>query len=98
VLYERAHRGELAAKDVADSVYLDPHCRRRGSGDPSQGRLEAARKLARLRGELGAVTFALLVAVAARDECWAEIGRRLHCDPKTARSWAVTALQALATL
>jgi hypothetical protein len=96
-LYELAHRGELAAQ-AWDKTYLDADCRRLGDGDQSRQRLGAARRLARLRGELGEVAFGLVVAVVVEDACWAKIGRRFRVDPKTGRSWALQALQALATL
>jgi hypothetical protein len=92
--YEHAS-GDIAASK-ADATFLDPHCRQRGRGEPAGSRLEAARKLARWRGELGEVAYSLVTMVAIEDACWAAIGRRFTVDPKTGRAWAITALQALA--
>jgi hypothetical protein len=92
--YEHA-AGDIAASQ-ADATFLDPHCRQRGRGEPVGSRLEAARKLARWQGELGAVAYSLVTMVAIEDACWAAIGRRFAVDPKTGRAWAITALQALA--
>jgi hypothetical protein len=96
-LYERAHQGELAAL-APDRVYLDSNCRHPGSGEPSRSRIAALERLARVRGELGEVVYGLMIMVAVHDASWAQIGRRLRADPKTARSWAIVALQALAAM
>ena len=95
-LYEKAHQDELAAPGW-DRIYLDPECRRRGSGEPSQQRLTAVERLGKVRSALGELAFALLTMTAVEDACWAEIGRRLKVDPKTARAWAIAAVQALTT-
>jgi hypothetical protein len=96
MLYERAHRGELAVKDVATHVYLDPNCRRHGSDEPSQRRLEAVERLRRVRGELGKAAFGLIVMLVDEDAGWAAIGKRFRIDPKTARRWTLVALQGFA--
>lgn len=83
--------------DVA-GVYVDPHCRRRGSEEPSPRRLAALERLAKLRGEFGEVVFSLAVMLVIEDACWAVIGRKFRVDPKTARAWCVAAIGALRTI
>jgi hypothetical protein len=48
-----------------------------------------------LQDALGAAIFNLVELVAVEDLSWAVIGRRVRCDPKTARSWAIAAIRAL---
>ena len=95
LIYEKAHQGEFGAKDLSESIYIDRNCRRRGTSEPDQKRLVALMRLRRVQRELGAVGFRIMTWLAVEDFSWAEIGRRLKVDPKTARSWGLLALRAL---
>lgn len=94
IIYENAHCGELGAKDLSEGIYIDRNCRRRGTGEPDQKRLVALMRLKRVQRELGDVGYRILTWLAVEDFSWAEIGRRLKVDPKTARSWGLLALRA----
>ena len=94
LIYEKAHQGELGAKDLSEGVYIDRNCRRRGTGEPDQKRLVALMRLKRVQRELGDVGYRILTWLAVEDFSWAEIGRRLKVDPKTARRWGLLALRA----
>jgi hypothetical protein len=95
-LYELAHKGELRG-GAYDRVYVDQHCGRPGQAEPTDGRLAAIEKLVRIRRALGPAVFAIVVEVAVRDTCWAQLARKLGgIDPKTARSRGVAAIAALA--
>jgi hypothetical protein len=60
------------------------------------GRLDAARRLRRIRERLDAETWAILVAVCVEDLSWERLSWRLHCTDKTAKLRAIEALQRLA--
>ena len=55
-------------------------------------------RLVEIRTALGAVAVALLEAALVRDLSWAELGRELCRDPKTARAWVIAAIKALRTV
>ena len=59
-------------------------------------RLDAVRRLRETRERIGPKAYALIVAVAAEDVSWRELGRRLGVTDKTAQNAAVKALEALA--
>jgi hypothetical protein len=61
-------------------------------------RFDAAALVRRVRADLGPVATALAWSCAVDDRSWAAVGARFNIDPKTARRWTVTALQALAML
>jgi hypothetical protein len=95
-LYETAHKGELRG-GVYDRVYVDRHCRRPSQAEPTDIRLAAVEKLARIRETLGPVIFAIVVELAVHDTCWAQLARKLGgIDPKTARSRGIEAMVVLA--
>ena len=60
--------------------------------------LDAGARLRQIRAALGAVVCALLDAALVRDLSWAELGRELCRDPKTARAWVIAAIKALRTV
>jgi hypothetical protein len=60
--------------------------------------LDAGARLVQIRTALGAVACALLDAALVRDLSWAELGRELCRDPKTARAWVIAAIKALGTV
>jgi hypothetical protein len=94
-LFEIAHRGDLSAM-AWDKTYLDDDCRRRSLASPDQHRLTALRHLDEMRAQFGAVAFTLVIMICVDNSCWSQIGRRFRIDPKTARSWTIAALRALA--
>ena len=59
-------------------------------------RLDALAELRAVRRRLGAFAYGLLEACVVDDCSWAALGRRLHIDPTTARSWSIMALRELA--
>ena len=95
LIYEKAHQGELGTRDLSEGIYIDRNCRRRGSGEPDQQRLVALARLQRVKRELGDVSYRIITWLAVEDFSWAEIGRRLKVDPKTARAWSLIALRSL---
>lgn len=95
-LFGAAHRGELRG-GAFDGVYTDPHCRRPGQDGPTDARLAAIERLARIRERVGPVIFAIAVEVAVHDTCWAQLARKLGgIDPKTARARGIEAIAVLA--
>jgi hypothetical protein len=61
--------------------------------------LAALEQLARVREDLGAVAYAILVMVVIEDRKWCEIAKQLGgIDAKTAKSWTTVAIRALAAI
>jgi hypothetical protein len=60
--------------------------------------LAAVARLKQVAAELGGVAYGLLELAIVDELCWAAIGRRLQVDGKTARSWTVAAVKALAAV
>ena len=59
-------------------------------------RIDAIKRLGELRRALGGFALDLLEAHAVDDLSWAALGRRYGVHGKTARTWTIVALQALA--
>jgi hypothetical protein len=59
-------------------------------------RLDALAQLRELRRRLGDFICDLVESCVVEDCSWAELGRRLRVDPKTARTWTIMALRELA--
>jgi hypothetical protein len=59
-------------------------------------RLDALARLRRVRSTLGTFAAGLIEITLIDNESWADLGRRLGVDPKTARHWTVESLRALA--
>lgn len=76
----------------------------RGDGDPlgialaATRRIDASRRLLAIRGHLGAPAAELLEKHLVDDLSWATLGQRLGVHPKTARTWAIAAVKALAAV
>jgi hypothetical protein len=96
-LYERAHAGPggLRAMDLA-AIRIDKHCRRPVPA-MTAAQAEALAGLRRIKEALGAL-FDLLELALIEEVSWAALGRRLGVDCRTARTWAVAAISALAAL
>jgi hypothetical protein len=61
-------------------------------------RHDAISRLHELHRDLGGFAIDLLEAHIVDDESWSAIGRRLRVHPKTARTWTIIALRALAAV
>lgn len=59
-------------------------------------RLQATKRLRRIRDRIGAATYAVAVLVAVEDVSWTELARRLGCSDKTARHRGAEAIMRLA--
>lgn len=62
------------------------------------GRIDAINRLGDLRRALGGFALDLLEAHAVDDLTWAELGRRYGVHGKTARTWTIVTLRALAAV
>jgi hypothetical protein len=58
-------------------------------------RVAARYRLQVIRRRIGTFATRMIDAIVVEDLPWAELGRRLIVDPKTARAWGITALQLL---
>lgn len=65
------------------------------TGQSVVDRLAARHRLEWIRRRLGSFGTRMINQVVIEDLPWSELGRRLAVDPKTARSWSITALQLL---
>jgi hypothetical protein len=72
--------------------------RRAASPAPGERQLAAAARLRDIRHRVGELAYDLLYLCLVEDLAWAEIGRRLQADPKTARAWTVAAVRRLAEI
>jgi hypothetical protein len=66
--------------------------------NPAGRRADARKYLHHVEQVLGPVVYPIVVAVVAEDLPWCELGRRCGVHAKTARSWAIEAIKALATV
>ena len=75
---------------------LDKHCRRPGM-TMNEGQLVALRRLRSIAEKLGSL-YVLLELAVIEEQAWCKIARRLKVDPKTAKTWSLAAIAALAAL
>ena len=105
----RAYRAGVEFRDLAERAEAGAHPRSFGIGigrslgytdstDGVQRRIEAQARLQEIALRLGAIPFALLDLAIVKNLAWAAIGRGLDVDPKTARAWAIAAINALAQI
>jgi hypothetical protein len=97
------YRAALVYRGLAEAVAGEARAAMRtepsdasGSRDGSRVRhAGAAQRLMLVRQQIGGFAARLCDQVIIADLPWAELGRRYHVDPKTARAWAITAIAAL---
>ena len=92
-MIERAFGPQLRSRDLERRLGANP------AGTPTavfDCKLDVIAALRRIEHKLGAAAYDLLVLAIVDDLCPAEIGRRLQCDRKTARSRVVRAVKRLA--
>jgi len=94
--YEAAYRGTLAAS-TWDRVFVDRGCRRAAVAEMTEHQAAALTRLAEIRAALGAL-YVLLVSVVISDARWCELARQFGIDARTARSWGVASIAALAAV
>jgi hypothetical protein len=96
-VYETAF-GSLTHSKLADIGNGRTPLRRAASPAPGECQLAAVGCLKQVAAELGGVAYGLLELCIVEDLPWSAIGRRLRVAPKTARSWSVLAIKALAAI
>jgi hypothetical protein len=89
----------ILAKSWPASKWLDSGARGSSGFNLSLGvRHDALGRLHKLHDKLGSFAIDLLEAHVVDDESWTSIARRYGVHPKTARTWTVIALRALAAV
>jgi hypothetical protein len=94
--YERAMKGAVQVGRWG-AVYVDSGCRGSPAAEISERQADALDLVRRVEVVLGSL-YTLLVWLVIDDFCWAEIGRRLDVDRRTAKTWCAAAVAALAVL
>ena len=94
--YERAMKGAVRVGSWG-AVYVDSGCRGSPAVEIGERQADALDLVRRVEVVLGSL-YTLLVWLVVDDFCWAEIGRRLDVDRRTAKTWCAAAVAALAVL
>ena len=103
----RAYRACCEFRDLADCAEAGALGRpgfigARASGysgtDRLEARLAAQTRLHEIALHLGTIAFALLEMLIVKNLSWTVIGRGFHIDPRTARAWCITVINALAQI
>jgi hypothetical protein len=98
------YRAAVEYRELAESIAarawgamrIDATDRRTGPRDGATVRhFHASQRLLWVRHQIGTFAARLCDQVIIADVAWAELGRRYHCDPKTARAWGIAAVQLL---
>ena len=102
-VWRSASRFRAAVEHLTGNRRGVDHQSARGSGGGERGlsaimRLSAFAHVRRVQAALGRFATALVWSCVVDNSSWAEVGARLGVDPKTARSWTIAALQALAAM
>jgi hypothetical protein len=91
--YERTMKGAMQVGRWG-AVYVDPHCRQ-PRPERSEAELDDVGLVRGVEAALGGL-FPLLIWLTVDEFCWAELGRRLDVDRRTARRWSAAAVAGLA--
>jgi hypothetical protein len=96
--WEAAHRGGMTSNVASLEAGVISKGRHRRPVEPGTARLDAIERLKRIEQHLSPIVVRLVASCVLEDLGWAQVGRRFGCTPKTARSWVVAAVRALAAI